>query len=146
MYSAKVRSPLEPPNPKNRMMRYFYSLCFLVGGMGLPLLAKEDLSSADAKGQAAPRSVASTAATPAKKTHATPFVVITPRLQHSPLSYALFPRQGEAGRAVAGVWASTVSSAGGIYGARLARVTAYWPSEGRLLHPPQRGRDRHPPP
>jgi 3D (Asp-Asp-Asp) domain-containing protein len=133
------------------MMRYFYSICFLSFGMGLPLLAKNtgtDNPTPSASSKAGTKNIpsscvsASSSVAQAKdQNHQKSAVTVTSDISRAAVSSSLASKQessfslakNASRMAYAGdaLPARTESSSDrGNSGKRLARVTAYWAGEG----------------
>ena len=134
------------------MIRYFYSACFLIGGMGLPLLAKStgtDNPTPSTSSKAGAKTVPSSSMAQAKEqNHAKSKVIVTPDVSRGAVSPSLVAKQESSslmltktgcneertgGSPVRSELASIRTGANldeAISGTRLARVTAYWAGEG----------------
>jgi 3D (Asp-Asp-Asp) domain-containing protein len=132
------------------MIRYFYSICFLSFGMGLPLLAKSTgtdnptpSTSSKAETRGMPVSCSSSAAKAKGQKHQKSEITVTPDISRTAVSSSPASKQEASSSSLLAKNVSTMtyaadvspvrtesSSDWGNAGKRLARVTAYWAGEG----------------
>lgn len=133
-------------------MRYFYSICFLTFGMGLPLLAKNtgtdnrtpSTSSSKAGSKSIPSSCASSSSAAAQmkdQNHQKSEVTLTSDVSRAAIASSLAAKQESASSVVKNVSRMTYAGNSSLVrtessfnrdssAKRLARVTAYWAGEG----------------